>query len=132
MDRNVVAISDDRQWLVVKPGERARSRRSQLGMSLREVAERANVTFSMLSDWERGKKDMTLSRAVDVAKVLGVRLDWLVRNEVAVSEDQRALAIMDGGRWFVYTFGFLLCHDAGDDTGQDAQEVLREWMEGRE
>ena len=65
----------------MKPGERARMRRCELGMSLREVAASSGVAFGMLSEWERGKKDMTLTRASDVARVLGVSLDWLVRIE---------------------------------------------------
>ena len=57
------------------------------------------------------------------------------RAVVAISEDRQWLVVhhLGTGRWIVYD----ICHwgyqeyTTADDTGQDAHEVLREFLEGR-
>ena len=57
------------------------------------------------------------------------------RAVVALSEDRQWLVVLrPDGTWVIYhdrITAYASYEDAGGDTGQDAHDVLREWMEGQ-
>lgn len=55
-------------------GERVRSRRQRLGLSLREVAENAGITPTLLGSIERGTTDVRVSTLEKVQNTLGLEL----------------------------------------------------------
>ena len=59
-------------------GERMRDRRIALGMSQRDLAERAVVSQGMINQMERGTKSPSLQLGFILAEVLGVTVEWLV------------------------------------------------------
>lgn len=67
--------------LAVVSGARVRQRREQLGHSVNALAKAVGVSPSLLSRWERGVGDPSLSHAVAIARVLGLSLDALVRED---------------------------------------------------
>jgi transcriptional regulator with XRE-family HTH domain len=59
-------------------GERIRSRRRERGLTLVEVAERANLSHPFLSQVERGRAQPSMSSLFRIARALGVTQDWLL------------------------------------------------------
>jgi len=59
-------------------GERIRSRRRELGLTLVEVAERAGLSHPFLSQLERGLARPSMSSLFRIAGALGVTQDWLL------------------------------------------------------
>lgn len=59
-------------------GERMKDRRIELGMSQRDLAERAQVSQGMVNQMERGTKSPSLQLGFIIAKVLGVSVNWLL------------------------------------------------------
>lgn len=55
-------------------GHVLRERRHELGMSLRVVADRANISFNFLSELERGKKPFSSEVIGSLCKALDVPL----------------------------------------------------------
>lgn len=62
-----------------KIGERIREIRTQKQMSQADVAEKANLSLSQLSDIENGKCAMRLSSFVGIVEALQVSADVLLR-----------------------------------------------------
>lgn len=59
-------------------GARAAALRSNLGLSLQEVSDRAGLTKSWLWEIEHGRqKNPTINSAVALSRALGVSLDYL-------------------------------------------------------
>ncbi len=71
-------------------GYRLRSRRHELGLSLRDVAAQADVTASFLSHLERGLSDMSLGVLRRIAAVLGVPVMYFLTEDHAHSPVVRA------------------------------------------
>jgi transcriptional regulator with XRE-family HTH domain len=59
-------------------GERIRTRRRELGLTLVEVAERAELSHPFLSQLERGLARPSMSSLFRIARALGVSQDWLL------------------------------------------------------
>lgn len=59
-------------------GNRIRLARQSAGLSIKELARRAHISPSHLSDVERGVKYPSLPVAATLARLLGRSLDWLV------------------------------------------------------
>jgi len=57
-----------------------KDRREQLGLSLRALATRSNVSTSMISDVERGAKSPTITTLFALAQALEVPVSALVEN----------------------------------------------------
>lgn len=53
-------------------GGRIRAARRRRGLSLRQVAEHLDVSIPFLSDVERNRRSVTLTRAAQLAIVLGI------------------------------------------------------------
>lgn len=56
---------------------RFRDIREDKDMTLKEVAEILNTSFQYYQKYERGKIDIPLERALQLAEFYGVSLDWL-------------------------------------------------------
>ena len=63
-----------------KLGEAIRERRLALGLSQEEVATKADVHRTYLSDIERGTRNITIRMLVQIANALQVNLAHLTRN----------------------------------------------------
>jgi y4mF family transcriptional regulator len=59
-------------------GERIRSRRSVLGWTQDQLAEKAGISKGFLSDVENGKRSIGAETLLDLARVLGLSLDYLM------------------------------------------------------
>lgn len=73
-------------------GERVRSLRERMGLSLRDLAERSGVSAPMLSQVERGETSPTLSVAAKIAAGLELTLSQLLR-----LDEGRHVAVVRGG-----------------------------------
>lgn len=60
---------------------RLRTARESAGFSQEDVEEALGISASVLSNYERGVRMPGLLRAVALAALYGVTLDWLVWNE---------------------------------------------------
>lgn len=68
-------------------GERIRKARNERKMSQAELAEKANLSLSHISDIEKGKKQPKVLTLVHIAEALGVSTDSLLRPNIpAVSK----------------------------------------------
>ena len=70
-------------------GERIKQKRKELGLTQAELGEKLDVTDRAVSKWEQGEGDPNLSLIPNLAKVLGVSLDYLLlgREEPTFSLD---------------------------------------------
>jgi len=64
--------------LLSRIGSLVRSRRTSMGWTLREIAERSGVSSRFLSDLEAGRGNISVARLADVARALDVPLASLV------------------------------------------------------
>lgn len=62
------------------------ARRKALGMSQEELAQRMGVSRQSVTKWETGLSAPDLDRLVELADTLGVSLDFLLRDQVELSE----------------------------------------------
>src|SRR5688572_6303356 len=67
--------------LLTRIGSLVRTRRTSMGWTLREIAERSGVSSRFLSDLESGKGNISVSRLADVARALDVPLVSLMPSE---------------------------------------------------
>ena len=80
-------------------GERVRRLREQKGLSKGEVAKKLGAHRNYLNGIETGERGMTLRKAVGLARIFGVQLDWLATGEgsqmppteTALTEDELEL-----------------------------------------
>ncbi len=77
----------------IRFGERIKERRSELGLSLRDLAEQTDLSTTFLSNLERGLANPTLASARRIAHALKVQLHRLladsVEGDVVVTKDRR-------------------------------------------
>ena len=59
-------------------GERIKQERLDKGLTQETLAEKANISASFLGQIERGERKLSLVTLIQIAKVLGVSLDYLV------------------------------------------------------
>ena len=59
-------------------GERIRSAREQLGLTLKEVADGVGVSFQSVQQWEDGTSSPKKTRLNNLAKVLETTPEWLI------------------------------------------------------
>src|SRR5713226_1418737 len=84
----------DHDSLLSQIGDRVRTRRTNMGWTLREIAERSGVSSRFLSDLEAGKGNISVSRLADVARALDVPLVSLMPSE----EKQKSVIALVGLR----------------------------------
>ena len=80
----------EEEWAVV--GERIRAARQNIGMSVRELARRIDVSASHVSQVERGNASFSVRALYTVAGVLGISMDSLF------ATDELDLRLIDLGR----------------------------------
>lgn len=62
-------------------GERLRELRLENEIGQVELAKRINVSKGIISFWENGLREPTMSNLISLADVFGVTLDYLVGRE---------------------------------------------------
>ena len=72
-------------------GDRIKQKRKELGLTQAELGEKLNITDRAVSKWEQGEGDPNLSIIPDIAKVLGVSLDYLLLGK----EEEPAITLDD-------------------------------------
>jgi transcriptional regulator with XRE-family HTH domain len=65
---------------ITSVGARIAARRTALGLSQAQLAERAGCAQPRISAWERGRREPSLLNLVRLASALGVSTDWLLRD----------------------------------------------------
>lgn len=73
-------------------GERIKARRTDLGWTQDQLAEKAGISKGFLSDLENGKRSVSADKLLDIARALGVSLDFLMTGR-ASEEKERAVPI---------------------------------------
>lgn len=66
-------------------GARIRARREELGWTQEDLARKANISKSFLSDIENGKRSVGADKLLDVARALSRSLDFLMTGKDAES-----------------------------------------------
>src|SRR5262247_4166409 len=64
----------DHAGLLSEIGNRVRTRRTAMGWTLRDIADRSGVSSRFLSDLEAGRGNISVGRLADVAQALDVTL----------------------------------------------------------
>lgn len=59
-------------------GERIRAKRTELGWTQDVLAQKANISKTFLSDLENGKRGAGADTLLDIARVFGVSIDFLM------------------------------------------------------
>jgi transcriptional regulator with XRE-family HTH domain len=70
-------------------GERIKQVRERLGMKQEDLATKADLSKSFLSEVENNKRSIGSDGLLRIANVLGASLDYLVRGETGESRQQR-------------------------------------------
>jgi transcriptional regulator with XRE-family HTH domain len=70
-----------KKQILIKFGNKVRERRTVLGLSQEELAERANVHRTYIGMIERAEKNITLENIEKIAKALEIPLDKLMNFE---------------------------------------------------
>jgi transcriptional regulator with XRE-family HTH domain len=69
-------------------GERIRKRRTELGWTQDQLSQKAGISKSFLSDLENSKRSVGADNLLDIARALGVSLDFLMTGKA--SEEKQA------------------------------------------
>lgn len=69
-------------------GERIKKRRQELEWTQDQLAQKAGISKSFLSDLENGKRSVGAENLLDIARALGVSIDYLMTGEA--SKDKTA------------------------------------------
>lgn len=67
-------------------GDRIKKRRIELGWTQDQLAQKAGISKSFLSDLENSKRSVSAENLLDISRVLGASLDFLMTGEA--SDDQ--------------------------------------------
>lgn len=59
-------------WITSEIGDKIRGARVDRGMSQLELAERVNASQQQIAGYEKGEKDMPVSRLFEIAQLLGL------------------------------------------------------------
>ena len=65
-------------------GQRIRRQRKLMGLTQKEVAERAGISLPFYGHIERGTRKASLETTVDIANALGVSTDMLLQDSLDV------------------------------------------------
>ena len=65
--------------LLIKIGRRVRAARIDAGMTQQELADRACISRPSVANLERGNQEMAVTRLALLARILGLKLEDLVR-----------------------------------------------------
>lgn len=62
-------------------GERIKKRRTELGWTQDQLSQKAGISKSFLSDLENSKRSVSADNLLDIARVLSLSLDYLMKGE---------------------------------------------------
>lgn len=62
-------------------GERIKARRQELGWTQDDLASKAGLSKGFLSDLENGKRNVSANHLLDIARVLSLSLDYLMKGQ---------------------------------------------------
>lgn len=71
-------------------GQRVKMKRLELGISQKDLAEAVNIDYSYVSHIESGTRNISIETAIDIAKYLGLSLDYLLTGENIINSSNRA------------------------------------------
>ncbi len=71
------------------PGDRIREAREEKDWTQEQLADKAQISKSFLSDVENNKRNVSAENALKIADALGVSLDYLMRGDQARHEAVR-------------------------------------------
>ncbi len=74
-------------------GVKMAKKRKDLGMTQNEFAEKLSVTRQTVSRWEAGTVMPDIDKIADIAKILNVSCDYLLKDEV---EEEKGTASLSG------------------------------------
>src|SRR5437016_6780133 len=81
----------ERESVLLQIGRKVRARRTSMGWTLKEIAERSGISPRFLCDLEAGKGNISVARLADVAQALDVPIVSLVSTE---EEQKRVVALV--------------------------------------
>ena len=81
----------ERESVLSQIGRRVRARRTSMGWTLKEIAERSGISPRFLCDLEAGKGNISVARLADVAEALDVPIVSLVSTD---EEEKRVVALV--------------------------------------
>jgi len=81
-------------------GERIRERREKLGLTQRGVASALQVSGQAVSKWERGESVPDVGVLIDLARLLGVSVDWLLGSHAPHSDVIEATVLVSDVRGY--------------------------------
>src|SRR5436190_20723073 len=84
--------------LLFQIGYLVRSRRTTMGWTLREIAERSGVSSRFLSDLEAGKGNISVARLADVARALDVPMASLLPSDEKRNPIVSLVGLRGGGK----------------------------------
>lgn len=71
-------------------GAKIQEIRKRLGLSQGQIADQLGVDTSLVSRWEKGEREPSVSQQLDLAHALGVTVDYLVNGKLGVDFKLRA------------------------------------------
>jgi XRE family transcriptional regulator, aerobic/anaerobic benzoate catabolism transcriptional regulator len=80
--------------LLAEIGNRVRSRRADMGWTLKDVAARSGVSTRFLSDLESGKGNISVARLDDIARALRLPIASLFPNENGAAPCSQSIALV--------------------------------------
>lgn len=90
-------------------GQRARLRRTLLGMSQEQLGAELNITFQQVQKYERGTNRVSASRLWDISQILDVSIGYFFDDMTELTVQHSPLRVAQGGR----------VADFGDDKVKD-------------
>ena len=72
-----------------KMGEKIATKRKDIGLSQMEFADRLSVTRQTVSRWENGTVMPDIDKISDIAGILGVSCDYLLRDDIETEESDK-------------------------------------------
>jgi len=77
-------------------GQRIRQRRTELNWTQDALAQKAGISNGFLSDLENGKRGVSAETLLDLARVLGVSLDYLMTGSADELEVRAEIEVPQG------------------------------------
>jgi transcriptional regulator with XRE-family HTH domain len=83
MDREVNGNRPFEAQNMATVGDRIKKRRTELGWTQDQLAQKAGISKSFLSELENSKRSVSADNLLDIARVLAVSLDFLMTGEAS-------------------------------------------------
>lgn len=108
------------------PGERLRTARQQLGLSMEAFGKPLDISRASVSYWEADKTDIPKASAIAISAVYGVSLDWVFTGEGSMWVDSARPRHETDAIKIPIIEGMPSCGQGGEvqDPGPDAEHHL--------